>query len=355
MRSSIFIKLTAILLTLASSGCVLHMHRDGPPPPDFTYSPVPTLMEPFQVLERHPVVLGEPTSHTRYHDIVPLSFVSSGHNGHPENLVTGTYFRSHEPGHKKLVIVMPIWGTSTYPPRKISTGYARHSGDAVNVIWIHGDAPVFPWAALAHTADEKAFVAMARDSTERFRTAIVDIERIVDWAGTRDDIDASRIAVVGFSMSALVTATVMANDSRIRAGVLMMGAANFAEVFSACGDRVAAVRTHVMHDYGWSLDRYRDFFHELFDPADPMRFRGHYDRDKILMIDAMFDDCMPESARTNLWEVTGHPERITMMYRHRSSFYSLTPLGLNISRRQIYRFLDRKLKPADPPAATGGG
>ena len=68
---------------------------------------------------------------------------------------------------------------------------------------------------------------------------------------------------------------------------------------------------------------------------------------KILMIDAMFDDCMPEFARTNLWNVTGHPERITMMYRHRSSFYSLTPLGLNISRRQIYRFLDRKLKPAE--------
>ncbi len=218
LRSSTYVKLTAALLMLASSGCVLHIHRDGPPPPAFSYTPVPTPMEPFQVLERHPVVLGEPTSHTRYHDVVPLSFVSSGHNGHPENLVLGTYYRSREPGRKKLVIVMPIWGTSTYPPRKISTGYARHSGDAVNVIWIHGDSPVFPWADLAHTPDEKTFVAMARDSTERFRTAIVDIERLIDWAGTRDDIDASRIAVVGFSMSALVTATVMANDSRIRAG-----------------------------------------------------------------------------------------------------------------------------------------
>jgi len=355
LRSSTFVKLTAALLMLASSGCVLHMNRGGPPPPGYTYTPSPTAREPFQVLERHPVVLGEPTSHTRNHDVVPLSFVSSGHNGHPENLVIGQYYRSRTPGRKKLVIVMPIWGTSTYPPRKISTGYVRHSGDDANVIWIHGDSPVFPWAQLRQTPDEKAFVALARDNTERFRTAVVDIQRLVDWAGTRDEIDASRIAVVGFSMSALVTATVMANDSRIRAGVLMMGAANFAEVFSACGDRVAEVRTHVMHDFGWSLDRYRNFFHELFDPADPMRFRGYYDREKILMIDAAFDDCMPESARTNLWDVTGHPERITMMYRHRSSFYSLTPLGLNISRREIYRFLDRKLKPAENPAPAGDG
>jgi hypothetical protein len=77
----------------------------------------------------------------------------------------------------------------------------------------------------------------------------------------------------------------------------------------------------------------------LFDPADPMRFEGRYDPTKILMIDAMFDDCMPESSRAALWEITGHPERVTFLYRHRSAFYSLTPLGLNVSRRKIYRFL----------------
>ncbi|HVY65641.1 MAG TPA: hypothetical protein VHH11_12540 [Gammaproteobacteria bacterium] len=333
---------------------MLHIHRDGPPPPGFQYTRPQGPLEPFVVHERHPVVLGEPTGRTRYHDIVPLSFVSSGHNGHPENLVIGQYFRSHGPGRKKLVIVMPIWGTSTYPPRKISTGYARRSGDAVNVIWIHGDAPVFPWADLAKAPDEKTFVAMAHDSVERFRTAIVDMQRLVDWAETRDEIDPTRIAFVGFSMSALVTATMIANDSRVAAAVLMMGAGNFADVFSTCGDKVAAVRTHAMHDFGWSLDQYHAFFEEQFRPADPSRFRGRYDPDKILMIDAMFDDCMPESARAALWDVTGHPDRVTMMYRHRSSFYSMTPLGLNFSRRQIYRFLDRKLdRPQDHPPRGG--
>jgi pimeloyl-ACP methyl ester carboxylesterase len=310
-------------------------------------------MPPFEVRERNPVMLGEPTGQTRHHDIVPLSFVSSGHNGHPENLVTGQYFRSRAPGRKKLVIVMPIWGTSTYPPRKISTGYARRSGDDVNVIWVHGDSPVFPWAELSQTPDEQAFMAAARDSTERFRTAVVDMQRLIDWAGTQDEIDASRIAVVGFSMSALVTATLLANDSRVAAAVIMMGAANFADVFTTCGDKAGQVRAHALHDFGWSLDRYHDFFQGLFGPADPVRFRGRYDPDKILMIDAMFDDCMPESARATLWDVTGHPDRVTMMYRHRSSFYSLTPLGLNFSRRQIYRFLDRKLNAPRARAVDG--
>jgi hypothetical protein len=37
-----------------------------------------------------------------------------------------------------------------------------------------------------------------------------------------------------------------------------------------------------------------------------------------------------------------------MLYKHRSSFYSLTPLGLNFARRKIYDFLDKALA-AGPP------
>jgi hypothetical protein len=51
------------------------------------------------------------------------------------------------------------------------------------------------------------------------------------------------------------------------------------------------------------------------------------------MIDAMFDDCMPGARRSG----RHGPERVTF-HRHRSAFYLLTPLGLNVSRRKIYRF-----------------
>jgi pimeloyl-ACP methyl ester carboxylesterase len=239
---------------------------------------------------------------------------------------------------------MPIWGTSTYPPDKISHGYAKHAGKDTNVIWIYGTAPLFPWAELASAPTEEAFEEMARDSAERYRASVVDMRRLIDWAAMQPDIDASRIGFVGFSMSALVTATLLGNDPRIAAAVIMMGAANYGDIFATCHDKAGQVRDHAMQTFGWTLDQYRDFFRNLFAPADPMKYAGHYDPKKILMIDAMFDDCMPESSRAALWEVTGHPERITFLYRHRLSFYSLTPLGLNYSRRKIYRFLDEALE-----------
>jgi hypothetical protein len=335
-------KLLATSAALAGSGCALHIHRDPEPPPGFAYT-APAAAEPFDSFERSPLTLSEPFERTRAHDIVHFAFESSGHNGHPANLVEGQYFRSHEPGRKPLVVVMPIWGTSSYPPEKISTGYARRAGHDTHVIWIYGNAPLFPWDELSSAPTEEAFEDMARDSAERYRSAVIDMRRLVDWASSQPEIDASRIAFVGFSMSALVTATLLANEPRISAGVLMMGAANFADVFASCGNRAGEVRGHVLRSFGWTVDQYRAFFKTLFDPADPVRFAGRYDPDKILMIDAMFDDCMPETSRAALWAITGHPQRMTFLYRHRSAFYSLTPLGLNVSRREIYRFLDDTL------------
>ncbi len=333
----------SLLLALACGGCALHIERDYPPPADFHYGPPRNADPHFDYTSAGPVTLSEPFATTRTHDVLHLSFPSTGDNGTPNNTVDGQYFRSRGPGAKKLVVVMPIWGTSTYPPAKVSAGYARHSGGDAQVIWIYGTTPLFPWIELRSAKTEQDFVALARRSAERYVTAVTDMRRLLDWAATRKEIDSSRIAFVGFSMSALVTATLMGNDARVDAGVLMMGAADFADVFTACGDRAGEVRNHVLHSFGWSLQQYHDFFAELFGPADPVRYPGRYDPDKILMIDAMYDDCMPQAARAALWNVTGHPERVTLLYKHRSSFYSLTPLGLNFMRRKIYRFLDRTL------------
>jgi hypothetical protein len=337
------LKLLAAVLAFACTGCVLHVQRELQPSPNFHYEPAQAAAQPFDSFERTPVLLSEPFDETRTHEIVRIEFGSSGRNGHPRNVVEGQYFRSKAPGKKSLVVVMPIWGTSSYPPAKISTGYARRAGNDANVIWIYGNAPVFPWDELSSVPTEEGFRTMARDSAERYRSAVVDMRRLVDWAATQPDIDASRIAFVGFSMSALVTATLLANEPRVSAGVLMMGAARFSDIFSMCRNRAGEVREHALRAFGWTPDEYHDFFEGLFEPADPVRFEGRYDPSKILMIDAMFDDCMPESSRAALWEITGHPRRVTFLYQHRSAFYSLTPLGLNVSRRKIYRFLDETL------------
>lgn len=342
MVTRILSGLATVALALLTSGCVAHLTREVAPPPTFTYQP-PTEAHPlFTYANLDAVQVSEPVDRMRHHEVHRVHFTSSARTGN-RTTVEGQFFRSTQPGARKLVIVLPIWGTSTYPPSRISRGYARRSGGDAHVLWVFGEAPLFPWEQMSTSSSEAEFMRMAEESAERYRAAVIDLRRLLDWAEQRDDVDASRIAVVGFSMSALVAATTVANDSRLSTAVLMVGAAEFADIFATCGHRAGEVRAHVLENYGWTLEEYRSFFQDLFDPADPVNYPGHFDRDSILMIDARFDDCMPRSSREALWEITGFPSRVVLLSRHRHSFYTITPLGLNFIRRKIYRFLDETL------------
>ena len=171
------------MAALACTGACCTSQRDLEPSPGFHYETPSAPAQPFESFERTPVELSTPFDETRTHEIMHLTFGSSGHNGHPDNVVEGQYFRSKQPGRKSLVVVMPIWGTSSYPPAKISTGYARRAGNDTNVIWIYGNAPRVsmgraqlgsdgrrrsePWRATAPNAIARPSSTCADSSTGR--------------------------------------------------------------------------------------------------------------------------------------------------------------------------------------------
>ena len=336
------LRILAALGVLSLNACVAHYTRDQRTTDNYRYTPAVT-----DSVREHtipgPVELGPAERTLRHHDVIPLSYASTGNNGHAGNRVEGLYLRSRQPGSKKLVIVLPIWGSSRYPPRKISYGYAEHSRGDAHVVWLFGEPPLFPWQTLWSTSSEDEWIDVTEEGIERFRTAVNDTRRLIDWLGTREEVDQDKIAIIGFSMGALAAATIMGSDARVSAGVYMVGGAKFTEVMARCRGKAGRMREHALKSFDWSLDEYRRFFAERIGPVEPTLYAGHFNPDKILIIDARFDNCIPRVSRDALWEATGYPERITMLYRHKSAFYSLTPLGFNFARGIIYRFLDEAL------------
>ena len=341
MMKQVF-RISGALAVCCLSACVAHYTRDQQTVDDYRYAP--RVVNPdWQYTAGGPVDLESAERTLRHHDVIPLSFASSGVNGHAHNRVDGLYLRSRLPGPKKLVIVLPIWGASRYPPQKIAYGYARRSKGDAHVIWLFGEPPLFPWKTLWSTPSEEEWVEITEAGIERYRAAVNDTRHLIDWLGTREEVNPERVAIVGFSMGALAAATIVGNDPRISTGVFMVGGAMFTEVMAQCRGKAGRMREHALQTYGWSLDYYRRFFEERIGPGEPMLYAGNYNPDKILIIDARFDNCIPQVSREALWEATGYPERITMLYRHKGAFYSLTPLGFNFARGLIYRFLDRTL------------
>ena len=102
-----------------------------------------------------------------------------------------------------------------------------------------------------------------------------------------------------------------------------------------------------MERFDWSIAQYQAIFDELFKPGDPEKFRGRYQPEKLLIVEASLDNCMSKSAREALWDATGEPARIKLLARHKMAFLSMTPIALNFTTRKIYDFLEEQLQISD--------
>jgi dienelactone hydrolase len=208
--------------------------------------------------------------------------------------------------------------------------------------------------AVGKTSTEAEFFLLLDQMIGRFVSTVIDIRRMVDWAETQTDVDPQRIALIGFSMGALVASVAMAKEPRLAAGVLVMGGADPHDILAACGHEIARGREHVLESLDWSPDKYRNELAKALARINPARFAGMVDPRRLLIIEAAADTCMPRTSRERLWQAMGRPERIAYLYDHRIAFLAMTFLGGNDLQQQIYRFLDRRFSVTSDTAAFAG-
>lgn len=255
------------------------------------------------------------------------------------------YFRGSAAAPRPLLIIVPIWGNGTYryPSNKLSR-YVRTSGEGrFDILQVLGRPSLLEWGKLAAAPTPQAFARQAEATAERVRLAVITLRRMVDWAVATQDIDNRSIFVVGFSMGAIVTSIALGNDDRFAGAVLVMGGAEFDRIFAYCHGRAGKVRNTITERFGWSTEQYRKVFERAFAPGQPGNFRGNYDPRRILMMDAMFDDCIPERSRETLWQALGRPERVTFVATHRMAFLAFTPLALEYGNRRTLDFLTQRI------------
>lgn len=280
---------------------------------------------------------------TKHYRVYRLSFPSTGDNGQDGNLVTALYYQSKLPGKRKLVVVLPIWGTHTYPPRKITKSLTKYSDGEMNILRILGENFLFDWDGMQAIANEREFIAMTEQMVKRVQTHVIDIRRAIDWAEMQPGIDRNRIGIIGFSLGATVASLVAENEPRIGASVLAMGGANINEMFATCFGRAEETRKIIIGRLGWTHDIFEQKLAGPLTPINPASFPGKVDPKRVIIFDAAYDTCIPESGREALWQAMGKPERITWPYNHKMAFLTMSPLGFNTMRRKIYNFLESTL------------
>lgn len=273
---------------------------------------------------------------------------------------SATAYISRAPGAKRWIVVLPIWGSSTYPPRKIVRWFlAGDKGQGTNVLWIHGKDDLIRYQVWKDVPTEDEFRQAVARSGQCIDATVDDVRGFLDWILERPDADPKRIGIVGFSIGAMVASLVMGHDPRVSAGAFVMAGGHPSQILATCGGRELDARQKVMARFGWSLERYAREVETYLGPVDPVSVAGNIDPASVLYIDAGKDACMPMSSREDLWHAMGEPERITVGYGHRKSFLSMTILGFDLTTRRIVRFLDNRLaalpEMETPERASQGG
>lgn len=264
-------------------------------------------------------------------------------HGPASNRISFRYYKHEKQDPRPLVIVLPIYGSYTYPSEKITAGLLKMDSP-VNIALLEYDAHLFDFEGLAAAQTEADAIRILGDTRDDIVAGVVDVRRVIDWAEQQSNIDADRIAVVSFSMSANIGALLAQHEPRLRAGIIVMGAAQFHEILLVCPGRPGQAREAVMQRFGWSEQQYRQQLLDSLGTVDPEAYPGMADPSRLLVIDAYYDECMPQATRDALWESLGQPERISYRYSHKRSFFAMTPLGFNVMRRRIYEFVQSKLE-----------
>lgn len=273
---------------------------------------------------------------------------SVGENGQDGNLVTARYYEGKGDGAKPLVIVLPIWGKHTYPPNTITEHLRTQSGGNIDVLQVFGENTLFDWDAMAAAGSEVEFLSLVERMSGRAFNTVIDIRRLVDWAQLQPGIDPDRIALIGFSMGAIVGSLALAHEPRFGAGALVMGGADLHDAYAVCDTLMAHARDAITERFGWTIDQFRDKLERPLAPVNPARYGGMVDPRRVLIIEAANDTCLRAPGRERLWEAMGRPERVSYLYDHKMAFMSMTFLGGGNLQKQVYRFLARTVLPDVP-------
>lgn len=331
------------LLCVVLNGCLSHSRMPlaakrtavfTPHTEDIFEYPVEPLAATFKPL---------PDEENKHYNVSRMEFFSFGDNGQPDNLVTADYHKSNRAGRQPLVVVLPIWGTYTFPSTRMVTTLRKKSRGRMNILRIHGEQSLYNWSQMQTASTPNEFTSEVAAGTERIRNTVIDLRRIIDWAEKQTEIDHDRVALIGFSMGAVVSSIAVANEPRFSKSVMVMGGGNPSEIFAHCDGKLGDTRQVVSERFGWDNGQYRDAVAGVLDFGNVANYAGRVDPRGVLLIEAGKDDCMPASSRLALWQALGQPARITLNYGHKMSFLAMTTFGLNLLPRQVYRFLRANL------------
>ncbi|HEX4614232.1 MAG TPA: dienelactone hydrolase family protein [Urbifossiella sp.] len=130
------------------------------------------------------------------------------------------------------------------------------------------------------------------------RQTVLDCRAAAAWLGSRPEVNADKLGLIGTSLGSLIGANVAAAEPRLKNVCLLLPAGGLVDAFY---DHPKARPYTAVAD----LLGGREGLKRLIAPADPITYAPQLRQRNLLMIAASRDDVLPPSAARALWEASG--------------------------------------------------
>ncbi|OGT55198.1 MAG: hypothetical protein A3F17_08875 [Gammaproteobacteria bacterium RIFCSPHIGHO2_12_FULL_41_15] len=272
------------------------------------------------------------------YQVIFLKYPSVGNNGQEDSEVDALYYRSKLPGKHKLLVVMPIWGGSKYPPYGITATLLRESKGELDIIRVLGDAPILNIDDLEDSKTVAEFHHSLKILANRTQYTITDVRHLVDWAVRQNNVDPQHVNIVGFSKSTIIAAILAETDPNITGLITVMGGSNPAEMIYFCN--YYKVRKKITARFHWSDEKLMTVLNSYLSPINVAHYPRRLDPCHVLIFDSHDDLCVARQTQDELWNAVGKPERISFLYDHAASFGAMTLVGGYFMRYKILDFIN---------------
>jgi cephalosporin-C deacetylase-like acetyl esterase len=153
------------------------------------------------------------------------------------------------------------------------------------------------------TQDKDALGDDPAGTVSLFQQTIIDNRRAIDYLLTRDDLDASRLTLVGVSMGSIMGSILTAVDERIRAPFLVVGGGDMIALFTKSDNEVVKRMREKFGDLGPLRDR--------FAYIEPTNFAAHIAPRPLAMLNGKSDPIVPPPCAQALFDAAADPKSLT--------------------------------------------
>ena len=271
------------------------------------------------------------------------------------NTVRGEYFQPRGAGNAPLAILLHGMGDYSVTPCKFLARTLVKRGIACFILYL-----VFHSSRMPKVVQDRLPNLTPEEWFDGYRTSVIDVRQVIDWASDKAEINHEQIAVIGISLGGFISSIAMGVDKRIGAGVFLVTGGN-SEVItwksradvSRKGLLCTEAECHRIHEY---YPQYlADVTEKGFDNVTPLKqcfltdtmtFAHCLQKRPILMINARWDKYIPKQATLEFWEASGKPDIVWLPATHATIW-----LEYPFIRRKITDFLKTTFRIQDRHSA----